>query len=819
MPVSSQQATDERDPKQDAGVASEVAVGQDVAGGRPERQRVRVSGQVQGVGFRPFVFGLARRLGLSGWVRNEGHGVLIEVQGTDVGLEAFGRFLLDEPPPLTRINQVTKEVAAPEAASGGFEILPSEGGRVDTEMVPDAMVCEACLAELFDPGDRRYRYPFINCTHCGPRYTLTRSLPYDRARTSMAVFSQCGRCQAEYADPENRRFHAQPNACPACGPGLQCLAADGTPLREQDPVAATVARLARGEVVAVKGIGGFHLMCRADDPSAIARLRQRKHRDTKPLAVMVASPADLDGAVEIGTEERRLLASVARPIVLLPKRAGCDAWLPGVAPGLAWLGVMLPSAPLHYLLFHEMAGRPGGTQWLQERGPESPGWPLVCTSANPGGEPLVTQNDEAVQRLAGLADAFLTHDRDIVTPCDDSVVRTGPRGPTFIRRARGFAPAPIRLPRPGPSVLALGGWFKNTACVTRGDRAFLSQHVGDLDSPASCRALEAIVDHLQRLFAIRPERVACDQHPDFHSSQFAARLAGRLGVPLIRVQHHHAHLAAVQAEYGLTDTVIGIAMDGVGLGTDGTPWGGELLRLDAERFERLGHLAPLALPGGDRAAREPWRMAASVLHRLGRGDEIPDRFAVQPLAPGIADLLRRDVRCPPTTSLGRYFDAVAGLLGIRAVAHFEGQAAMELEGLAQQYGSVEPMEGGWCVDQDRVLDLAPLLNWLAEPSASATPAARAHAAAVFHATLARALAGWVGVVAREHDVRDLVFGGGCASNQMLVREMGAWLESDGMRVYWPRQVPPNDGGLSLGQAWVACRTSAGDSTHTGRRDR
>ncbi|WP_019627259.1 carbamoyltransferase HypF [Thioalkalivibrio sp. ALJT] len=768
--------------------------------------RVRVSGQVQGVGFRPFVYGLARRLGLSGWVRNAGHGVEIEVYGPAVELDAFARLLHETHPPLAKIDNVRVERIAARSCADAFRILPSAGGSVDTEMVPDAMVCEACLAELFDPADRRYRYPFINCTHCGPRYTIARSLPYDRHRTSMGVFTQCGDCQCEYDNPEDRRFHAQPNACAVCGPRLQLLDADGSELDDEDPIAATVARLANGEIVAVKGIGGFHLVCRADHPAAVARLRQRKQRDAKPLAVMVASPAELDPVVEIDTDEHQLLTSAARPIVLLHKRAACDALLPGVAPGLAWLGVMLPCSPLHYLLFHEMAGRPAGTQWLRERGPEAPGWPLVYTSANPGGEPLVTDNTEAVRRLAGLADAYLAHDREIVTACDDSVVRHGVRGPSLVRRARGYVPTPIRLPHSGPAVLALGGWFKNTACVTRGDRAFVSQHVGDLDSPASCRMLEEVVDHLQRLFAIRPERVACDLHPDFHSSRLAADLAGRLGVPLIQVQHHHAHLAAVQAEHGLSGPVLGIAMDGVGLGTDHTPWGGELLRLDADRFTRLGHLAPLALPGGDRAAREPWRMAASVLHDLGDADAIPHRFSEQPRARGLVDLLQRESLSPPTTSLGRYFDAASGLLGVRAVSHYEGQAAMELEGLAQFHGRADPLQGGWYIGADRVLCLTPLLEWLAGFDVKATAATRAHAAAVFHATLAEALATWLGLVAREQDVRDLVIGGGCASNQVLARDLDRQLESMGMRVHWPRQVPPNDGGLSLGQAWVACCT-------------
>jgi len=427
---------------------------------------------------------------------------------------------------------------------------------------------------------------------------------------------------------------------------------------------------------------------------------------------MVANLRALDGLIEVGDAEERLLRSHDRPIVLLRKSPGCDEGLSGVAPGLAWLGAMLAYTPLHYLLFHDAAGRPPGTAWLEAE--DADPWLLVCTSANPGGEPLVTDNAEAVQRLAGIADALLVHDRDILVRCDDSVIRVGAGGASFLRRARGYTPNAIRLPRSGPSVLALGAWLKNTLCVTRDDQAFLSQHVGDLDNAATCRSLDETARHLLEILEIRPERIACDQHPDFYSSQLAAVMAQELDVPLIRVQHHHAHLAAVQAEHGLDEPVLGIAMDGVGLGADGTPWGGELLRLEGVDFERLGHIAPLALPGGDRAAREPWRMAAAALHALGRGGEIATRFPEQPLAPQLAQLLERSINSPLTTSLGRHFDAAAGLLGIKPVQRFEGQAAMLLEGLAEQYGPADPLPNGWRIDTGHSLNLLPLLAWLAD---------------------------------------------------------------------------------------------------------
>ncbi len=782
----------------------------------PIRRHVRVRGQVQGVGFRPYVYGLAVELGLAGWVLNDAAGVELEVQGDPESVADFLRRLPAEAPPLSRVDSVEASERTPEALIGDptFRIAPSRAGAVRTGITPDAAICPSCLEELFDPADRRYRYAFINCTHCGPRYTLTRALPYDRPNTSMAAFIQCPPCQHEYDDPADRRFHAQPNACPDCGPRLSLLKPDGSPIAVADPIAETVRRLKDGEILAVKGLGGFHLLCDAHNPDSVARLRSRKHREEKPLAVMAANLHALDGLVEIGDAEEQLLRSRDRPIVLLRKSPGCDEVLPGVAPGLAWLGTMLAYTPLHYLLFHDAAGRPPGTDWLESANPDP--WLLVCTSANPGGEPLVTDNEEAVRRLAGIADALLVHDRDILVRCDDSVIRVGAGGASFLRRARGYTPNAIRLPSSGPSVLALGAWLKNTLCVTRDDQAFLSQHVGDLDNAATCRSLDETARHLLDILEIRPERIACDQHPDFYSSQLAAAMADELGVPLIRVQHHHAHLAAVQAEHGLDQPVLGIAMDGVGLGSDGTPWGGELLRLEGAEFERLGHIAPLALPGGDRAAREPWRMAAAALYALGRGGEIATRFPDQPLASKLAELLERGINSPLTTSLGRHFDAAAGLLGIKPVQRFEGQAAMLLEGLAEQHGPADPVANGWSIASDHTLNLRPLLAWLADRTQVSAALADTHGnaeqfhAAVFHATLAVALADWIRPIAEASGIHHLVFSGGCVLNQVLMTDLEQRLTAAGLHVHLPRLAPANDGGLSLGQAWIALHHSGSD---------
>jgi hydrogenase maturation protein HypF len=782
-----------------------------------ERRRVEVRGIVQGVGFRPFVYRLARELGLQGWVRNDGAGVTIEAEGPAAAWDEMLRRVRDDAPALARVDDVDWQ-ALPLAgeAPAGFTIRQSHGaGRATTAIGPDSALCDDCRREMLDPADRRWRYAFVNCTNCGPRFTITRALPYDRATTSMAGFAMCPACLAEYRDPADRRFHAEPNACPACGPRLALLDAPGRAVAGVDPLAGTLERLRHGAIVAVKGLGGFHLVCDARQAAAVAELRRRKMREEKPFAVMVASLASLDGLACADEAERGLLASPERPIVLLRKAAGADARLPGVAPGLAWLGAMLPYTPLQWLLFHEAAGRPSGEQWLAGPHPLV----LVMTSANPGGEPLVTANDEALQRLAGIADAYLMHDRDIVQRCDDSVLRAvagaaagdaaagrysvesgrSHNGFQFVRRARGYTPRAIRLASAGPPVLALGGHFKNTACVTRGDEAFVTQHVGELDNAPTCRALDEAVGHLLHILQVEPAVVAHDLHPDFYSSRLAARLAGERGVPLLPVQHHHAHVAAVVAEHRVEGPVLGLALDGVGLGLDGSAWGGELLRVDGAAFERLAHLSPLRLPGGDRAAREPWRMAVSALARGGRAELARARFADEPGAPGVLTLLERGLNAPPTSSLGRWFDAAAGVLGVRRRMDFEGQAAMLLEGLAEAHGAVDPEPARVRFGDAGDLDLGPLVLDLADETDPARGAAR------FHATLVWALAEWVGRAARTTGLRTVACGGGCFLNAVVARGLRQALAARGLAMLQAQAVPPNDGGIALGQAWIAGR--------------
>lgn len=773
------------------------------AGGRKTlkvmAQRIRVTGVVQGVGFRPFVWRLANELALSGWVRNDAEGVDILVEGSAEDLDLVLRRLRDEAPPLARVDSIDTRMTEATGCDG-FAILDSLPGKVSTAIGHDTGTCTACLGELFDPADRRWRHAFITCTHCGPRYTVTHHLPYDRPQTTLARFPLCAACANEYADPGDRRFHAETTCCPQCGPRLALLDALGRTSELADPITATLERLRHGEIVAVKGLGGFHLVCDARDATAVARLRERKAREEKPFAVLLANSASAVEFVDLTDEETALLESPERPIVLARKRAGTEAALPGCAPGLAWLGVMLPATPIQLLLFHEAAARPPGVAWLALAQPLA----LVCTSANPGGEPLVTGNAEAVERLAGIADAFLLHDRDIAVRCDDSVLRVTTGGSQFIRRARGYTPRAIRLAHSGPSVFAAGGWFKNTICVTRGDEAFVSQHIGDLDNAATCAFLDETLTHLLDILDVAPQVVAHDLHPDFYSSRCALEFAARHDLPVMAVQHHHAHIAALLAEHRCAEPVIGLALDGVGLGGDGAAWGGELLRVDGTHFTRLGHLQPLLMPGGDRAAREPWRMAAAALHALGRDAEILTRFAAQPAAATLAQMLARGVNSPPTTSMGRGFDAAAGLLGVRSVASFEGQAAMLLEGLAATYGDVVPLHDGYHIGSDGTLDLRPLHRMLAECSDAA------HGAAVFHATLAAALADWVEQAARREGLKTVACGGGCFLNHILSGKLATLLAQRGLRVLMARALPPNDGGLSLGQAWIALLTTYGE---------
>ncbi len=797
---------------------------------------IRVRGLVQGVGFRPYVWRLAKELGLQGWVRNDSGGVTIAVDGEKVA-EFLDR-LPKELPRLARVDAID-EIGGAEIGDGprfsgllaGFSIIESVHGEVGTAIGPDAALCLDCIADMCDPQNRRWRYAFTTCTHCGPRYTVSRRIPYDRAQTSLAAFPLCQACGTEYTSPVDRRFHAETTCCPACGPQLSLLDATGQAL-PGDPLAVALQLLRSGELLAIKGLGGFHLACDARNAEAVAELRRRKQREEKPFAVMGLNATSVAACARISATELALLQSAAAPIVLCPK-AGSE--LPGVAPDLALLGVMLPATPLHLLLWHEAAGRPAGTDWLQAPNDLL----LVMTSANPHGEPLVIANDEALARLAGsagqIADAFLMHNRDIVVRCDDSVVRaaetedkTGKAGdrprlnkaknrglslvlqdsPAFIRRARGYTPLPIQLASDGPVVLALGGYLKNTICIMKGRQAFLSQHIGSLDNASAIAFLEETTSHLLGILDVQPALIAHDLHPDFQSTHLALRLAAERGIPAVAVAHHHAHIAAICAEHAVNEPILGLAIDGVGLGPDAGLWGGELLRVDGVQSERLGHLLPLALPGGDRAAREPWRMAASALDCCGRRAEIPEFIARR--YPGrdggrLALLLDRRLNCPPSSSLGRLFDAAAGLLGLRAENRYEGQAAMELEGLAAAYGPLPSLTGGMVL-RGAVADFSPLLSRLADCDDAA------YGAALFHATLAHGLAEWLIAttmeakagppVDREKPAK-IVIGGGCAMNVVLMLALRRQLEAAGLCVLEARQAPPNDGGLALGQAWVA----------------
>ena len=757
-------------------------------------RRIRVSGIVQGVGFRPFVWRLAQELNLTGWVRNDADGVEIAAEGADAQVVALLQRLRAEAPPLARVDAVHAENAAPDGLAD-FTIVESAAGRTTTAIGPDVAVCADCLADLFDPAGRRWRHAFITCTHCGPRYTVTRGLPYDRPQTSLGPFPLCPVCASEYGSPANRRFHAETTCCPACGPRLSLVDEQGNTI-DSDPIAATLGLLQSGAIVAIKGLGGFHLACDARNAEAVARLRWRKNREAKPLAVMTANVASLAPYAKSSLPDRALLESRERPVVLLRAQPGCAAALPGVAPDLLWLGVMLPTTPIHFLLFHEAVGRPAGCEWLAL--PQD--LVLVMTSANPGGEPIVRDSAEARIRLAGIADAILDHDRDIVCRCDDSVIRTLGRSPQFIRRSRGYSSRAIRLPQAGPSVLAFGAHLKSSICVIRGNEAFLSPHIGDLDNAATCAFFDETVDRLLDLLEVKPDIVAHDLHPDYFSTRAAIEFAASRGLPTVAVPHHHAHIAAVCAEHGERGPVLGLALDGVGLGTDGEAWGGELLKVDGAHCQRLGHLRPLPLPGGDRAAREPWRMAAAVLHEQGRNAEIGARLH-EAGAGIVATMLERGINCPRTSSMGRVFDAAAGLLGLCPQMKYEAQAAILVEQAALRHieihGWPQAMESGWLIGGDGRLDLLPVL-------ASLDGAAEVDAAAArFHATLVAALGEWVAQAAQSSGLATLAWGGGCFLNSLLSVRLRQNLEQRGITVLAPVCLSPGDAGIALGQAWVA----------------
>jgi hydrogenase maturation protein HypF len=794
------------------------------------RREVRVRGVVQGVGFRPFVYSLASELGLTGEVRNDTEGVLAQVQGEQVDLEAFCRRVAADAPPLAMVEQVEWH-ELPTRPLSGFTITESGAGSGRTLVPPDVATCAQCLAELTDAADRRYRHPFISCTACGPRFTIVTGLPYDRPMTTMATFRMCDRCRAEYTDPTDRRFHAQPIACHDCGPTLELV---GTSTTDTDTDTADTAReglearttgetalaharalLADGRIVAVKGLGGYHLACDATNPDAVARLRERKRRGDKPFAVLVA---DLDTARAIALVddlEAELLASTRRPIVLLRRRPDVEVAAAGgpgvaraVAPGIADLGVMLPPTALHVLLLGLPDDPPGPRV-------------LVLTSGNLSGEPIVTDDDAALERLGGIADAWLRHDRAIHVPCDDSVIAVVDGEQLPIRRSRGYAPMPVPLPIEVGPVLATGGDLKNTFCVAQGRYAWLSAHIGDMDDLSTQRAFDRATGHLTELVAVRPRLLVTDRHPGYRSTRWAQRAASSgepfgPGTALVAVQHHHAHVAAVMAEHGLDGAtpVIGVAFDGTGYGDDGAVWGGELLLADYRGFRRFAHLAYVPLPGGDAAVHRPYRMALAHLDAAGVpwDDDLPCVAACPPAERVVlARQLATGLACVPTSSAGRLFDAVASIAGLRHEVGYEAQAAMELQALAAPVVEADddhevyplPLLPALVADGPLRWDVGACVRAVAQDIRSGVPAGTVGAR--FHRSLAGGVIDAAVRVREGTGLTTAALSGGVFCNSLLLRLTVGGLRKAGLQVLRHHRVPPNDGGLALGQVVVGAR--------------
>ena len=706
-------------------------------------------GAVQGVGFRPFVYRLAAEMGLAGWVLNSSAGLVVEVDGAPEELRRFLDRLQAEQPSAAVV--LAREVSFLAAAGvTRFEIVASDdASEKSAAVLPDLATCPQCLHELSDTANRRYRYPFTNCTQCGPRYSIILDIPYDRPNTTMRGFTLCPDCLREYTDPADRRFHAQPNACPKCGPRLTM------------EISEAAAEIAAGRILALKGIGGFQLVADARNQEAVARLRRLKHREEKPFALMMPSIEMVREHCLVSTEEARALASAAAPIVLLRPLAHASGLAPSVAHNSPYLGVMLPYSPLHHLLMRAFP------------------FPLVATSGNLSDEPIAIENEEALRRLGGIADAFLMHDRPVARPCDDSVVRVTRGRENVMRRARGYAPLPVRLDRELPPVLAVGGHLKNTVAIAVGRQVFLSQHVGDLDTPEARRAFANAIDDLCRLYRFKPELVACDLHPDYASTRWA--LAS--GLPVVRVQHHHAHAAACAAENAIRGPYLAVSWDGTGYGSDGTVWGGEIFLAEDNRFERVGHLRQFRLPGGEAAIKEGWRSEASLLYETFGPQAVGDVV--------LRRMIERGVNAPRTSSVGRLFDAVASMAGIARQSRFEGQAAMLLE-RAIDGATIE--EAYPLPQKDGVADWAPLVEAVRRDVERGE--ARASIAARFH----NALAEWIAAAAARSGVRQVALSGGVFQNGYLVERTVALLENQGFAVYTHQRVPANDGGIALGQA-------------------
>ncbi len=745
------------------------------------RVRARVDGTVQGVGYRPFVYRLADELGIAGWVLNDERGVLVEAEGPAEAVEAFVARLSADAPPLAEVRAVQAQ-PVDVVGTAGFEIVASaHGGAATAPVTPDSATCADCLAELADPQDRRYRYPFLNCTNCGPRFTIVQGIPYDRPLTTMAGFHMCDACGAEYEDPLDRRFHAQPNACPACGPQVRLLGRNGNPIEDvEDPVRAAAQDLLDGKILAVKGLGGYHLACRADSEEAVAALRARKHREDRPFALLVA---DVDAArrlVDLDAAEEALLTSRARPIVLARRRPEADV-AASIAPGAPDLGLMLPYTPLHHLLATDV------------------GVPLVFTSGNLSDEPIAFSDDDAIERLRRIADGFLVHDRPIATRTDDSVVRVVRERPLMLRRSRGYVPASLDLPiATAQHVLGVGAEQKNAFCVAKDDRAWPSHHIGDLKNYETLQSLQTGIAHFEALFEVTPELVVHDLHPDYLSTKYATM---REDVKLFAVQHHHAHLAATLAEHGETGPAVGAIFDGTGYGTDGTVWGGEILVGGLDKIGRSGRLRPIRLPGGERAITEPWRMACAWLTDMQVA--LPPAFAdiAQQRWNMVARMSLQGTGSPLTSSMGRLFDAVAAICGVRLDVTYEGQAAVEFEALADRAAADPyPLEFEHR-NQAVALDPRPMIRAVLDDIAAGVPVSTISAR--FHAGLARATADVLVIVAERQDLQLAVLSGGVFQNRLLLELTVDALQEAGLRVLVPEKLPPNDGQIAFGQVAVA----------------
>src|SRR3989339_1289801 len=759
-----------------------------------KRMQISANGVVQGVGFRPYIYNLAAKLSLSGFVQNDSSGVFIDVEGCDSSVDEFLTCLAKSPPPHAIIEDIHYTTLPPKGYKD-FIIEESAIKETNTTMIcADISTCPDCLKELFDTMDRRYRYPFINCTNCGPRFTIVKDIPYDRKNTTMSDFRMCHDCSSEYHDPQNRRFHAQPNACPVCGPQLMLLNNEGFTVQTQDPISTVCTLLQDRKIVAVKGLGGYHIACDALNSNAVSLLRKRKYREDKPFAVMMDTIDTIKHFCYINAMEEALLLSTKKPIVLLKKKSDCT--IPhDIAPDNLYLGVMLPYTPLHHIIIKESEV------------------PLVMTSGNVSDEPIAYKDNEALERLKGIADYFLVHDREIYMRCDDSVVKVVEDKEMIIRRSRGYAPFPLRLQYSFPKpILACGAFLKNTFCLARGNHAFLSHHIGDLENTETMNSYETAIEHYKRLFSIEPEVIAYDLHPEYLSTKYA--LAQKDTISKIGVQHHHAHIVSCMAENNINHKVIGVAFDGLGYGDDGNFWGGEFLVADLSGYERAGHLDYVPMPGGEQAIKEPWRMAISYLyHMYGTDIHLLRLFDTQKFMKERNDtleillkMLSRKINSPLTSSMGRLFDGVASLLDLQHSVNYEGQAAVKLESIVDEHiiehypFDINSNVGTRC-SVSFIIQWQPVIKKIIEDmhhkTASPTISAR------FHNSIVDMVVQVCTILRNSKGINDVVLSGGVFQNNFLLSRLIKKLKLKGFTVYSHKKVPCNDGGISLGQAVIA----------------